>query len=302
MTRRLWPDTLPGVIVPGYRLRPVDSAIRTEMDAGLTRNRRISAARSDVVTAAWKFTDTEMELFRAWHGDESWSLAGASDDITGWTPALATVAPDTVPGPAGQLADTIVESLDTGQHHIRYHMPGVVSNQPLRVTASLAAAGRSAARLSLIDRANTLCWANIDLTDGTVLAQNGVDDVGVTARGGGWFRAWIAASSGWGTENARVRIQVLGPSAVAGYAGDGASGVAVCEVNARVRTGHDLFLATDAAGNVRGAAGGSAWVEMPLFLGGGEKIVEARFRGPFDASVLPGLGWQVTAQLEVRNA
>ena len=114
MSTRIWPDTLPGIIEPGFELRPAEQSVRTDMEVGTKRLRRISAARADSVTVAWKMTDREMAAFRAWHGDEAWSLAGASDDITGWGVFNAGVDTDAVVGPAWQLADTIVENTATG--------------------------------------------------------------------------------------------------------------------------------------------------------------------------------------------
>ena len=111
MSFRRWPDTLPAAIEAGYGLRPVDQSIRTEMEVGQRRLRRITTARRDRVQLAWRMTDTEFEAFRAWHGDEVRSLAGASDSLAGWsTTEAAITAGGGVAGPDGQNSDRIVES------------------------------------------------------------------------------------------------------------------------------------------------------------------------------------------------
>lgn len=49
------------------------------------------------------------------------------------------------------------------------------------------------------------------------------------------------------------------------------------------------------------AAGGSAWFYITLAVGQtGTDSVEARFTGPYQASLLGGLNWSVSATLEVR--
>ena len=67
-------------------------------------------------------------------------------------------------------------------------------------------------------------------------------------------------------------------------------------------TGFDLHLRTGSDGKVTGAAGTTAWALMPTAVGGGFKYVEGRFKGMFKATAGPALNWDVTAQMEVRNA
>ena len=300
---RAWPDTLPGVIVPGYQLSPVDQSIRTEMEAGLPRNRRITAARGDTLKVVWKFTDAEFVAFRAWHGDEAWSLTGDSDAFAAWSTKEVSLVPDAAVGPAGQLADRIVETAATAQHRILHTMPEVLDGQEVTVTASLKAAGRTLARVGVLDRASALLWADVDLETGAVLAQNGLTTTAHTEdRGAGFWRVIAGANVGTGALDPQVRIFLKKDTGDVTYAGDGVSAIDLCEVNARVKTGYDLCLPTDASGNLRGAAGGAAWVEMPLAFGGALRRVEARFTGRYEATLLPGLNWRVSAPLEVRNA
>ena len=52
----------------------------------------------------------------------------------------------------------------------------------------------------------------------------------------------------------------------------------------------------------RGADGGAAWFEVALAFGSGLTTVEARFTNTFKAVAAAGLRWNVTAEVEVRNA
>ena len=51
-----------------------------------------------------------------------------------------------------------------------------------------------------------------------------------------------------------------------------------------------------------GADGGAAWFEVALAFGSGLTTVEARFTNTFKAVAAAGLRWNVTAEVEVRNA
>ncbi|MDO9524981.1 MAG: hypothetical protein Q7J57_05500 [Gemmobacter sp.] len=304
MTLRRWPDTLPGPIEPGYQLTPADQALRTEMEVGPKRLRRITRARRDELTLAWKFTDAEFDAFRAWHGDEPRSLAGASDDLTGWTGIGATRGADTALGPGDALADRVTEDASTGLHYLETSLgAAAVAGRDMICHATLKSAGRPVARFGMVTRAGVLAHASIDLATGSFVGvQSGLASRGITNRGDGWWRIALAVPTGAGPTTPRLRVQLMSDALTTSYPGGGATGADVCEVGARLRTGADLFLRSDAAGDVLGAAGGTGWFLKDLAFGGGFKTVEARFTEPFNAQVLPGLGWHVTAKLEVRNA
>ena len=68
---------------PDFGLSPVDPALRTDMEVGAQRVRRITFARNDLVDMAWVMTDAEFAAFRAWWNDEAWSLAGDSESLAG---------------------------------------------------------------------------------------------------------------------------------------------------------------------------------------------------------------------------
>jgi len=300
---RRWPDTLPTPSEPGFGLTPVDQVIRTDMEVGFARVRRITFARHDNVDVQWEFSDAEMAAFRAWWGDEAWSLAGDSDSLTGWGVNAASLIADTTVGPDLVLADRLVDTVALDVHYAQKVLtPAPLDGTMVIGCASLHVAGRKWARLGLVDRAGALCWTNVNVETGEFGGMGGLVSRTIKDRGDGWWRVSITALSGTGATNPVLRLALLDATPTAYYAGDGLSGVDVCEVNARVVTGYDLFVRSDASGNALGASGGSAWVTVPIAVGGGFRYVEARFRGTFKAVASSGLNWDVTAMLEVRNA
>jgi hypothetical protein len=300
---RRWPSSLPGPIEPGYRLTPVDQSIRTDMEVGARRLRRVSAARRDSVEMTFRFTDAEMAAFRAWFGDEAWSTAGESDSLAAWTAVRATVTADSIVGPDGALADRLAETAVAGDHRLERDLAASVGeNAAVVFQATMRAAGRSFVRFGLIDRAATLDRSVIDLATGAFGAEAGLISRKLESRGGGWWRATLVANSGVGVPVPKLRFELMTDATTLSYTGDGISGVDICEVQARVQTGYDLYVPTDANGATLGASGGAGWFLMPLVFGGGFRTVEARFEGPFSAEALSGLNWQVTARMEVRNA
>lgn len=300
---RRWPDTLPTPSEPGFGLAPVDQVIRTDMEVGARRVRRVTFARLDHVDVQWTFNDAEMAAFRAWWGDEAWSLAGDSDDLTGWAVSGTTINANVVVGPDNALADRIVEDGGTSQHHAQISLGvGALASNTVLCRATIKAAGRGYARLGMVNRAGVLVWTNVDLAAGSLGTSSGLISATLEDRGSGWWRVTITADSGVGGADPILRIAALSDASTVTYAGSAAAALSVCEVNARLVTGYDLFVRTDAAGGALGASGGSAWVEMPLAVGGGYAWREARFTGPFKAQAGAGLNWDVSAALEVRNA
>ena len=75
-----WPTTLPAVSLSGYSIEPVDQSVRTDMEVGSARARRRTAARLDIVSVSWLFTDAQMAIFRAWFEDGATGAAGGA----GW--------------------------------------------------------------------------------------------------------------------------------------------------------------------------------------------------------------------------
>ena len=300
---RQWPDSLPGPTQKGTRRAPFDPSIRTQMEVGAPRVRRLTQTRRQRVTLTWRFTYAEMDLFEVWHDDLAASLAGESDHLTTWALALSTITPDALIGPDGQLADLLVETATTGFHSADIALAGgLPDNTATLVRATLRAQGRGFAHLALLDKASAVDGAMLNLATGELTGPVGLLSSTVQSRGNGWWRVTLTADSGVGVGSPRLRIRLFPTASIASYTGDGTSGVAVCEVQARLVTGFDLFVRTGADGRALGAAGGAGWVLMPIPFGSGLRTVEARFQASWSAQVIGGIGYKVTAEVEVRNA
>jgi hypothetical protein len=73
-----WPDTLPAPNLAGYQVAPSDQSIRTEMEFGAARSRRLTYARHDRVRASWVFTDAQMDIFRTWFENDAEAAGGSA--------------------------------------------------------------------------------------------------------------------------------------------------------------------------------------------------------------------------------
>ena len=71
-----WPSTLPAPQRPGYEIEPVHPSLRTGMEVGAARSRRITRARNDQVSVAWSLTDAQMAIFRDWFEDDAEAAGG----------------------------------------------------------------------------------------------------------------------------------------------------------------------------------------------------------------------------------
>lgn len=301
---RRWPDTLPSPFQEGYAIDLFDQAIRSDMEVGERRARRITRARRDDVALSLRLTDPEFKAFRAWLGDEPWSLAGPSDDLSGWTASEAAVVADARLGPDWLPVDRVVESVATAVHEIRRAFSQVpADDEVVSVAATCRDAGRGWARLRVVGRnAATTAFATLDLATGAVASQSGCLQVEVKDRGAGWWRLALTGSVGAGAAAPTLRVALMAGPTLSVYAGDGASGVDVCEVNARRGPTLDLVLPTQGDGSAWGAAGGTGWFRAPLAFGGGVRFVEARPIGRFRAVMGQGFNWDVSGSLEVRDA
>lgn len=300
-----WPQDLPGPIGPGYVLTPFEQSIRTDMEVGPARVRRISTARRDRLSVQWRFTDAEMGAFRAWFGSEAWSLAGDSDDLSSWS-VLGTslsVGPGTIAGPGGVTPTRLIESAADEMHRLRFY-PALEPRRRYWIAATVRSAGRRYLALSLggygPDGGGRIL---IDTATGAVPYPWESEDLVVRDRGGGWLRVSGVMTSGSGDASPYLFLTLFDDQLAGTYPGDGESGVDVCELTLLPETlSAPVYLPTDADGAVRGAAGGSGWFVADLSFGGGQSPVEARFAAPFRAEALSGLNWQVSADLEVRHA
>ena len=298
---RRWPDVLPTPSFPGFGLTPYDAVLRTDMEVGLARVRRTTMAAADKISCAWIFSDAEMAAFRAWFEDKPVSVAGDSDDLRGWSKVetTITIAPQT--GPDGCLVSRIAQTSVIGQHRASKAFPDLARNTvPVVVWASFAAAGASFVRIRWLDRGGAATSVTINLTTGAVVDAEGAI-VGVTGRGDGYWRVRMDVSTGIGDADPELSLIVMADANTEDFGGSGRR-IDVCEVMVREQTGFDLFVRSGADGRALGAAGGSAWVEMPIATGGGFSFVETRFVGPWSATGGAGLEWSVTATVESRNA
>lgn len=303
MSVRRWPDVLPDMSRPGYQLQPVDASLRTDMEVGARRLRRLTLARRDTVSVEWKFLDAEMAAFRAWYGDEAWSLAGDSEALTGWSLTNATTIQDGWVGPAGQLADKLRATSDSGLHHATLGLDDAAfDDETLVLSATLRAAGLPVGRVGYSDRNGELRYADVDLSSGAIAGQSGMTSATVTSRGNGWWRIAITGTTASGAAVPEMRLSPLAVAGTPSFVGNDLDGIHVCEVMARLTTGADAFLMTDARGRVLGASGGAAWFLCPLAFGNGWADAEVRFAGAWQAEISEGLRWTVKGQLEVRNA
>ena len=298
---RVFPDTLPLGSWPSYVLAPVDQSIRTDMEVGYERVRRLTFARQDTVDVEWRMTDTEFAAYRAWFGDEAWSLSGDSDDLTSWFTTNAVLTANATTGPDAQAAELLAETTAaSAAHNLGKAFGTVPQNSTIVCRMTIKAAGRGYARVSFVDWAGSPRYTFIDLATGTLLAQSGLTSRAVKDRTGGWWRVEIVAPTGTGASTPIFRVHMSTDGTVITYTGDGTSGIYICEQQMRVYTGYDLFLPTDSAGNATGASGGSGWFTISLPFGGGMVLKQGRFMGTYAANPLQGLNWSIKAKLKVR--
>ncbi len=300
MTRR-WPATLPVPSWPEYGFQPQGQSLRTDMEVGAPRVRRLTRDRRDLISPEWRMTDAEMWAFQAWYYDEPVGEWG-SDSLTGWSFVGASRATAPVLGPQLEPVDALVEDGTTGPHRAQRAAPGLLSGTTAVLHASLRAAARSRAWVELTGRDAVARYARVDLAAGTVDLVSGVTEATLTSRGNGWWRLRFVVPAGTGPDDAMVRIAAMDAGGLS-YAGTGAAALSLAELQVRTQaTSRDLFVPAAADGTALGAGAGSAWFFTDLGFGGGLTRVEARFAAPFGAKPLQGLNWQVRGQLEVRNA
>jgi hypothetical protein len=79
-----WPITLQAAPeVSGYNLTPMGQTIRSDMEVGTARVRRISVARNDQVAIVCRFTLAQLATFRDWFGNQATGLNGGTNWFTG---------------------------------------------------------------------------------------------------------------------------------------------------------------------------------------------------------------------------
>lgn len=63
----VWPSTLPLPTVQGYSVQPEDAILRTEMEAGLARQRRRFTNVPTKVSVRWIMRRDQYAIFEAWY-------------------------------------------------------------------------------------------------------------------------------------------------------------------------------------------------------------------------------------------
>jgi hypothetical protein len=304
MSVRRWPDPLPGPSIPQYGLRPIDPTVRTAMEVGAQRTRRRTLARMDRVKVQWRMSPQQYAVFRKWYEGLTVSLLGASDDLAIWSLSQnVTRSAGVAISPELLAVDRILETTATGVHRVeRARSEFAVNNADLLARATVKAAGRTLGRLWIHRRDGFEAYTEFDLTAGTLAGQNYLLSRSIEDRGNGWWRVTIAANLSSGVDTPSVRIALRDASGALSYTGDAAKGFDICEVQARFPTGYDLFVPSDANGKGLGADGGAAWFYTLVPTEEGLVMAEAKFVGPFDEAIEPGMNRIITAELEVRYA
>ncbi|KAF8818082.1 hypothetical protein [Rickettsia endosymbiont of Cardiosporidium cionae] len=62
-----FPVTLPSPLVEGYRIRPDDALVRTDMDSGPSRQRRRFTSTTQINSVVWRLKQSQMALFESWY-------------------------------------------------------------------------------------------------------------------------------------------------------------------------------------------------------------------------------------------
>jgi hypothetical protein len=70
-----WPANLPRPNLAGYKVKRRNALRRTEMSAGLARQRRISLAKVYDVSVVWRFTQSQKAVFNAFFENELYAGA-----------------------------------------------------------------------------------------------------------------------------------------------------------------------------------------------------------------------------------
>lgn len=145
-------------------------------------------------------------------------------DISPWVTGAATVVPNGLTSPDGNLtADFIRENASTAEHKV-YQQFAAPDNA--RVTQSVwMKAGRQQGYLFFQTKATTFPGAMFDLLNGTVTAQNNGGVGAITAYPDGWYRCECSCSIASGGAQPVAEVLIVGPASATSYLGDGSSGL-----------------------------------------------------------------------------
>lgn len=300
---RRWPYTLPGHSVEGFTQTPFATADHTDFENGARRARRRTLARRFETGLTWRMTDGEFAAFTDWYLGRPVNLLGDSDAMSGFTSFNAAVTVGTLVGPDQTPCSLLTETATNSNHFVQYPLSAQLGNgQNVFCHATLKAMGRPFARLTFVDRAGFGQFAEINLTTGQVHTNITSGTVKVTDRGNGWWTIAMIANTATGAAIPQLRVQPVNGAFAVAYLGDPMLGIGICEIGARLSTGFDLFVPSDATGAAKGSNGEAGWFWYDMPMGGGLTRTECRFMAPYQSEGKQGFYWTVTATLEVRYA
>lgn len=302
MTNPTWPDVLGTPLQGGFTTTPVDQVLRTDLSGGPQAHRRIGHEWLDMAQVGFQFTDHQFKLFRNFYANATWSRAGDSNDLSGWGTLGTTITDSALYNPKNGKAWRVREDTSTGVHRVLKPLVNVTQNETLIVAISARRDTARSARVGFLDCADGVVSATVNTSTLEVVATTKSPDVvKVEVRDDEFLRITVRGNTGAGVTTPALYAG-LTDGANASYLGDGSAFIDFGEAMARdFETGNLLFAPTDGNGKIEGAAGGSAWFRMPLTWGGPVRWLEARFDGPYTASALPGLRWDVRFSAEIRR-
>lgn len=298
-----WPPELPGPLLEGYALDPVEACVRTDLEAGPARVRRRTRARADQVQVRWLFTAEQFEAFRVWHESLAWNRMAPGQDLSAWSKVRTTVTRVSGAAPDGTPADKVIETATTGEHFCsRWSPVGFAAGEVVTLSVWAKAAERTRCWLELAAGGAfpSAVVATANLGARTITAANGAPAVALSARADGWYR--LALTTTAGAAGGAVPLLLLeSPTGLANYTGDGVSGLYFWGVQLRPGADQGLYLPSADGVSTVGADHGAAWFGIDLPRGGaGWERVEARFVGRYRAEARAGANWVVSATLELR--
>lgn len=297
---RRWPDSLPDPFTPESDEAAPDGVLRSDFEIG-SRARLLTRAAPRLVTLSAVLSGAQKSALDAWWADASWSLAGSSDSLSGWTRTGFDLEAQAAPGPDTVLSDVLVLDASTGQHRVRRTLAaegwGADDFCALVLSARVTVASRL--RAGVVGRDGTLRGAQFALDVPAVLSA----DAGVAARieeHRGWARVTVSAPVGSGASAPQAHVGLLSPDGDASWSGSGQ--LQVAQLTVRRDDGAAVFVPTGADGRAQGAGHGAAWWLCRVLSGHRYEWREVRAAGRLEAQPLPGLNWRVSLPVQVRHA
>lgn len=187
-------------------------------------------------------------------------LLPVSTSFDPWSGIAASAVAGAAIGVGGALTMTkLVENSDNSAHYLRYFLtpaPG----KPYTLSVVAKAAERSVLQLLLPASAFGSNMAGFfDLTNGASIIRAGASG-GAIALGGGFYRCWVSApASAEVSVDLQIRAHTTYADTLAGYQGDGVSGLYIDTPQIEVGTAPTPYQAASAAYDVSEAGYSSIW-------------------------------------------